>query len=363
MQLKGLKICFIAGTLGQGGAERQLFYQLRALKQGGAQPALISFSRGEYWQTPIEALGVPVWALSPNASRHARAWQILRLVRRLRPQILQAAHFYVNLYAVLAARMSGAREVGAVRSNAIRDIEGLGMFLGSWSLKAPRFIAANSKNALHNLIDFGAAPSRLTYLPNVVDEHKFSPLSQGAAQSELHLIMVGRFVANKRFDLFLRTLAALNHNNTLKVIGHLVGDGKQRESLQHLAQELALPPALCHFHGAVADVERLYRQADICLHFSEWEGLPNTVLEAMACGLPVIASCVGDIPEIIQHEENGFLLNANEEEPLVALLRPLIADSSLRQKIGSAARATIEQQRSLAQLPRLLEDLYEKVLA
>jgi hypothetical protein len=100
--LEGLKICFLAGTLGQGGAERQLYYQLQALLRVKALPFVIAFSRNEYWEEPIKALGVPVFALPAESRRFIRLQFAAGVIRRERPAIIQATHFYVNLYACLA---------------------------------------------------------------------------------------------------------------------------------------------------------------------------------------------------------------------------------------------------------------------
>src|SRR2546421_4020664 len=105
--LERIRICFIAGTLGQGGAERQLFYTLKALRQRGTDVSLLSLSSGEHWEQPIRDLGINIKWVGKVGSR---AWRLGRIVSALRmkpPHIIQSQHFYANLYAVAAARVLG----------------------------------------------------------------------------------------------------------------------------------------------------------------------------------------------------------------------------------------------------------------
>ena len=360
--LSALKICFLAGTLGQGGAERQLFYQLQTLKQCGVQPNVVCFSSGEYWQKHIEALGVSVIDLGQAGSRLDRMNHILPAVRCIAPDIVQSAHFYTNLYAVYAARLLSMKEIGAVRNDGLQDISDTGIIGGQLSLRMPRFLAINSKNAIQNIKSMGVSLAKLLYLPNVVDMQKFSSDSYFFRKDEFHILMVGRLVVQKRFDTFLRIISILNQQNGPRIIGHIVGDGPNRGQLQTLAHELGLGAEQARFHGAVPDVERFYRQADVCLHISDWEGLPNIILEAMSCGLPVIASPAGGIPEIVQHGQTGFLVRSNNEKEIVIAITRLIEDPELRKAMGQKGREFIERNYALSCLSSNLESLYETVM-
>ncbi len=154
-RLKGLKICFVAGTLGQGGAERQLFYQVQTLKQCGAFPAIISFSDNEFWQATFEEMGIPVIGLGRVSSRLGRLAKMVSVLRDMAPQVIQATHFYANLYVVAAARWLGVREVGAIRSNGLQDVAETGRVVGRLSLWLPKNLAVNSHSALANMPAMG----------------------------------------------------------------------------------------------------------------------------------------------------------------------------------------------------------------
>ncbi len=107
LNLDELKICFLAGTLGRGGAERQLVYMLSALKRAGVQTRVLCLTQGESFEDEIKRLGVPVEWVGASGSRLVRLRRIIRSLRREPAHVLQSVHFYTNLYAALAARAAG----------------------------------------------------------------------------------------------------------------------------------------------------------------------------------------------------------------------------------------------------------------
>lgn len=360
--LSGLRIYFVAGTLGQGGAEQQLFYQLQTLKQAGAEPWVICLSGDGYWQAPIERLGVRVVALAGGRSRMGRLVRMLPLIRQGRPAIIQSAHFFTNLYALLSARYSKAHDIGAIRNDGIHDVAAAGFPGGTLSLRLPAWLASNSQNAIQNAVRLGRSPTRLVLLPNLVDTGRFCP-GEHRSRREIHILMVGRLVRQKRFDTFIRLLSRLHQGEGLKPIGHIVGDGPNLETLRTLAARLGLQNGQVRFHGSISDAERLYRLADICIHLSDWEGLPNSVLEAMSSGLPVVASRVGGIEEIVEDGVSGFLIDAHEGPGLETAVTRLMNDPVLRASMGRKGREFVERRHSLIRMRSNLGSLYEAVLS
>jgi glycosyltransferase involved in cell wall biosynthesis len=359
--LADLKICFVAGTLGQGGAERQLFYILKSLSEAGARLSLLCLTQGEFWEEKIAALGVPVAWVGKQQNKLARLARIIEVLRKDRPQVLQSQHFYTNLYVTAAARVLGLREVGAMRNDGISEVRANGRILGSMSLRAPRMIAANSRAAIRFAIKERVPAARLKMLPNVVNCERFCP--QVNRQKEaVRLIFAGRLVEQKRADRFLSILAQLQNRTSKKVSGLIVGDGPQRLQLEAQARAMGLLPDKLEFKGVVADIGPLYRQSDIFVLTSDWEGTPNVVLEAMASGLPVVATSIGGVPDIVRHDETGFLVNPAHEEKFVQFLTDLINHNQLREELGNNARQYVLANHSFERLPVFLSELYETAL-
>jgi glycosyltransferase involved in cell wall biosynthesis len=362
IDLSHLNICFLAGTLGQGGAERQLFFILRALRQSGAAPRLLCLAQNEFWEDRIRKLGVPITFVGQAGSKLMRLFRIMRELRRHPPQIFQSQHFYTSAYVGVAARLLGLCGIGAMRCDGLTEVLDSGLIGGRICLRAPKVIAANSRVAIRFATDHGVPPGRLYFLRNVVDTEHWNAAPRHDVK-QVHLITVGRLVQQKRVDRFLSVLARLRKETNRVVKGTIVGSGPLRESLERQAQVLGLLPSSVEFRGAIADVAPIYQQADICVLTSDYEGTPNVLLEAMASSLPVVATRVGGVADIVRHGENGFMVLPGDEDSLCVSLVRLINDSQLRLQMGKNARAHIEEKRSVDALPALLAGLYQLALS
>lgn len=277
VDLTCLRICLIAGTLGQGGAERQLFYMAKTLRQSGADVRVLSLTRGEFWESRLRDLGVVVTWVGRSASRVARVIEIIRQVRRHPADIVQSQHFYTNLYAVAAARALGLPEIGAVRNDALSEVREHRM-LGGLSLRMPRVLAANSRAGVVNAIALGAAPGRVRLLPNVVDCEAFHPAPRDYTRESVTLLAAGRFTEQKRFDRFISILAAVRSVCGSHVKGLIVGQGKgddsdaHRKWLTYTAEALGLPPTALEFRSRTPDMLAVYQECDVFVLSSDWEG-------------------------------------------------------------------------------------------
>ncbi len=172
---------------------------------------------------------------------------------------------------------------------------------------------------------------KITVIPNGVDADKFYPLDKHASRRGLGLpekkiiLSVGELIPRKGFQVLikaLKRLAAQERMADLFLV--IVGDGAYRRELQALVAELQLE-AHVRFAGAQphAELKQWYSAADFFCLASEREGWPNVVLEALACGTPVIATKVWGLPEIITAEELGLLTNRNEDDLAQALARAM----------------------------------------
>jgi glycosyltransferase involved in cell wall biosynthesis len=360
--LKDLRVCFIAGTLGQGGAERQLYYILKTLRRYGAHPRLLTLTRGEYWEEPIRALGVPVTWVGQASGRWRRALRIIAELRRDPPDVIQNQHFYTNLYAALAARALRVPEVGSVRSNTVSEVESHSFIIGHISLRAPRAIAANSQVAIRNALALGVPGERLHLLPNVIDTDYFRPVTR-PPRRPVRLIAVARLSREKRIDRFLSLVARVSRRTSWPINATVVGDGPLRPQLERQAAALGLLPDVVKFSGRATDMRQVYQAADVLVLTSDFEGTPNVVLEAMASGVPIIAAQVGGIPEIVEHGMTGYLSAPDDEASMAEGLLDLISEPAKRATLGANGRAYVEAHHSLDCLPGALSKLYRQVLS
>lgn len=359
-----LKLCFLAGTLEHGGAERQLFYILQALGRAGAALRVLAFDEGEVWEQRILELGVPVTCVGIRRSKLARLLRIVKELKKQRPAALQSQHFYTNAYAGVAAGMLGCAGIGAMRSNGRAEVAQSGAWGGRLNLHLPRVLAANSKCALHYAQAQGVPAGRLCLLPNVVDMDCFKP-AEAPAGGPITLLASGRLAREKRFDRFVSLIGRLRQLR-LDVRGMIVGPRDRSEDLrpelEQQARRLGLLPDGLLFQDGASDMRPFYRAAAACVLTSDFEGTPNVLLEAMACGLPVLTTRVGGVPDIVQQAKTGFLVDADDLDGLTSRAADLVRSAGLRHEMGTRARLFVEENHSLQRLPFYLGKLYERAL-
>ena len=360
-ELAGLKVCFLAGTLGQGGAERQLYYMLVSLRDAGAVPRVLCLTEGEYWQERIEALGVRVDWVGQGKSPIRRLARIIRQLKRDPPDILQSQHFFANSYVAAAARILRLHDIGAIRGDAFEELESNPGLRGWLSLRLPRALAANSQTAIENALTLGVARHRLSFLPNAVDTTMFTE-GQRQPGKPIRVLTVGSLVPVKRIDRFLRTISRVSGRTSMPVEGLIVGDGPLRAELESQARELGLAEDKVRFCGTVPDAGAWYREADIMLLTSDREGTPNVVLEAMAFGLPIVATRVGGLPAVVFERETGYLAGREDEAALADAVLNLVQDREKRIAFGKRGRAFVQRNHTLPQLTASLRQLYNAVL-
>lgn len=358
--LHGKHICFIVGTLGQGGAEKQLHYILGILKREEARVSVLCLTKGEFWESRIRELGIPVIWVGSSPSRLIRLMRILHQVRQLQPDVIQSSHFYTNLYAAVTGKVLRVPAIGALRSDGISEVASTGKLLGTLSLRLT-LLAANSWNAIENAKRMGVAERKLFFLPNAIDVEQFRPKRRNG-QTMLTLLTAGRLVEQKRTDRFVRLIARLKFEKRLPVRGVIVGDGPLLHSLQEQANALSLTEQDIQFRGKLPSLQNVYAEADLFVLTSEWEGTPNVVLEAMAAGLPVVATNVGGVPALIQHSTTGLIVNKDDEEGLLHAVEGVLANSHQRAQLAKHARDYVYTTHSLDRLRDCLIDLYSRVM-
>src|SRR5262245_34162836 len=131
--LSNLNVCFLAGTLGPGGAERQLLYVLKALRDNGTRLRLVCLTQNEFWEKSVKDLNLPITWIGHIKSKSSRVLALIKALRNARPDVIQSQHFYTNLYAATAARILGTREIAALRNDCVSEVRANGRLLGGLS--------------------------------------------------------------------------------------------------------------------------------------------------------------------------------------------------------------------------------------
>jgi glycosyltransferase involved in cell wall biosynthesis len=200
------------------------------------------------------------------------------------------------------------------------------------------------------LVEYGFRPERIVCIPNGVDTRKFYPVfwaAQGQAElrADRTLLCVARLEYAKGIDILLRAWARMmaqpaSWREGLQPWLYLVGDGASRAELEQLAAELGIRESV-EFLGTRHDVPQLLQDAWGFVLPSRWEGMPNALLEAMACALPCIATRVSGSEDVIEQGLNGLLVEPEQPEQLAYALRLLIEDAYLARQLGWRGYETV----------------------
>ena len=356
------RIALVAGTLGQGGAEKQLVYMARALRESGADVRVYCLTRGEYYERALADVGLePRW-IGRFAAPPLRTLALAAALRRFRPDIVQSAHFYTNLYVAMAAPLVGAIGIGAARNDVVHEVQYNGRW-GRWLLRAPSALIVNSSAARDNAEALGRPRDAIHVLPNVIDLRAFDA-SAGTMTHQvsdpLVVVGVGTFVPQKRFDVFLRVIAAVRARGA-SVRAVLAGDGPERAALETLAVSLGLGSDAVSFVGRRNDIPALLRTADVFMLTSDHEGFPNVVLEAMAASIPVLCTATGDARAIVEHGVTGYVTALGDADDLTGHLLALSRSAGDRRRLGEAGRRRVETQYAFENLAGRLATIHEAV--
>lgn len=247
----------------------------------------------------------------------------------------------------------------------------LGPVLARLAASSDAFVATTEEIAAA-LQGEGVPREKIVRLPNFVDTSRFHPLppaERDALRAEhgwadrAVVLCAGRLAERKNVDLLLRAFAAARDElREARPLLAIAGDGPERERLLALRDELGLAEDVA-FLGFERRIERLYQAADLLVIASRVEGLPNALLEGMACGLPVLATRLGGARDVIAPGEQGLLIEPGLVEPLREGLVELLGDPARRQAMGAASSARIQERFTLGAIaPRYL-DLYARLCA
>ena len=224
---------------------------------------------------------------------------------------------------------------------------------------AAEFVLACSQSAANELNrvadayppkDARLRPPNVVYAPHGVDTERFAPSDDAidaTSQEHLRVLAVGRLVPKKGYSTLIDALGALRDLGE-PFQCRIIGGGELRDELESQVAAMDLCSHVT-FAGTLTQDEIIgeYHRADVMVQASvvtsngDRDGIPNVVLEAMACGLPVVASSVAGIPEVIAHAKSGILVPAGNPGALAAALRDVAGDPGLRARLAASARAYV----------------------
>lgn len=365
------KVVHFISSLECGGAERMLVRLLLASDRARFVHSVICLTDGGSLMEPLRQAGIPVHALGMKRGRLSLGALVrgVMLLRRIKPGLVQTWLYHADLLGLIAARLSGCRTVvwnlrcSDMDLSHYSRLTRLVIIALAYLSRRPAAILSNSQAGLTYHEALGYRPRRSQVIPNGIDTDQFQPDPAaraawrehwGFGDSTVVFGMAARRDPMKDHEGFLAAteMVAKRCPNCAFV---LVGRGVDQDAgLLALAAKVAVPVRMMAEQSAIAEV---FAAWDVAVSASRFgEGFPNVIVEAMACGLPVVATDCGDAASIVGNA--GIIAARGRPETLATAMIGLYDDVSLRRRLGDAARQRVAENFSLPRCVRAYEDLY-----
>ena len=351
-----MKVVHVHRMRGIGGSERHLLTLLPALAERGLEPVFVGLD-DPAWDAAdfYGALRVP--SLRLPAPRDVDPLLLVRLVRALRADVVHTHLVHADVYAGLAAKLRGTRLVSTkhnddpFRTGAFRYVErGLARL-------ADRVITITDALRRFTVERVGVPAAKVETIHYGLDELPAAWGENGpdAVPEEARIILsTSRLTDQKGVDVAIRALGWLPSELVLVVLG----EGPRRTELGRLAEELGVGGRV-FLPGRVPDVAAWLRRASAYVHPARWEGFGLGVLEAMLAGLPVVASDVSSLPELVVDGVTGYLVPPDEPRVLAERIALALDQRSL----GAAGAQRARAEFSVARMADRTAVLYESILS
>jgi len=327
-----------------GGAQKHVEALTLKLKQDNHEVTIVTGlydpSLWRFQEEKIDVISIPAMQRAIHLKKDLQTfWQLRAALKKIQPDII-------------AVHSSKAGAIGRVVGRLLRIPT---VFTAhSWSFtegvphKKKRMYSRMEKSVqplTAKIITVSEYDRKLALTEKIAPSHKMQTIHNGIYQIEKRvapiketdeyplIVMVARFEVPKRQDLLLEALAEISD---VPWRLRLIGDGSLRPSLEKFVADKGLMDRVS-FLGNQLDVTSLLEESHLFVLLSDWEGLPISIIEAMRAGLPIIATNVGGVNELVSDNEGGFLINRDDKDLLKKRLKQLLMDESLRQKMGDAS--------------------------
>ena len=364
-----MKVLHVHKLTGVSGSEGHLLALLPALRERGVEARFlgldVSGTDAPRFYERLDALGVPYRRVrcGPDVSpRMAR--DVARAVRAERPDLLHTHLVHGDVYGAIAAKLTRTPYV-STRHNDDRYLLGPFRFVDRAFARGARRLIAISDAVRTFLEAAGHDPARLTTIHYGLDEvprlpSRPTPAEAGIPPDDPLAVAVGRLIEQKDHATLLRAFARVRQAHPTARLA-ILGSGPLEEETRRLVRELGL-------HDAVTlpgrtDIADWLERADVFVHTSRWEGFGIVLLEAMLAGLPVVATRVSAVPEVVEDGGTGALVDPGDAAGVARELGRLLADPELARRLGEAGRARAREQFSVARMTERTIGVYEDALA
>ena len=360
------RVVHLVPSLEIGGLERVVYEMV--LESRALAPTVVCLTQLGALGVELQARGIPVQVLGMERGPLVTLGRLCVRLRSLRPAVLHCHNLLSHLYGGLAARLCRIPHVVLTKHGAFLPSSGFSWHLNRWLLKRSHVVAVSAeiRARMTGLIPPNGTGS-LRYIPNGISLTPYSRLPDrrearrrlGWSETDYLLGMVARLSEGKDHPGLLQALQRVRQTvPQARLI--LVGDGPMRERIEGTIRQLELDDAVVLL-GERRDIPQILAALDVFVLASESEGIPLTILEAMAADLPVLATAVGGIPEVVIPDETGLLVPPQSPQLLADAILTLLRDPNRARRMGAAGCNRVKQQFDVKKVVGSYEALYERL--
>ncbi|MCP4672185.1 MAG: glycosyltransferase [Desulfobacula sp.] len=312
---------------------------------------------------------VPVFEMDKKQGNDPKLiFRLCKLIKKRKPDIVHTRN-WGTVDGILAAKLAGVKTIiHGEHGWDIGDPNGMNIkrriARGLLSFVIKKFVAVSDDIAQWLVKSCHVSPKKVQVIINGVDTDKFDyrtkpdDLKQKLGiDGKIVFGTVSRLDPIKQIDILIRAISSIKNQNCCVLVA---GAGKERKNLEILAERYGVSREIL-FLGAIDRVDRIYNLMDVFLLISENEGISNTILEAMASGLPIIATRVGGNPELVNDMENGLLIEPKDVNAVVNALEFYIDHSDRRMKFSKMSRKKAVNHFALKKMVRNYVNLYKRL--
>lgn len=355
-----IKIIYIITALNIGGAEKLLLDLVKKLDEEKYDIKIATVVGGGNLVIKFEEVGIPVKVFKKKGKIGLGViWKIYRYLRQERPEIVHTHLFGGDTWGRIAAILARVPIIVTTEHNTNIDEKFLKRVVKKMlSFFTAKIIAVSEAVKKYSVQKDHISEKKIEVILNGVDLEKFLQISQKEFGDPPIIGIIGRLEEQKGHKYLFE---ALNLLKTIPWTLWVVGDGSLKAELEKLAKILDLRERTI-FLGAQENIPEILDKVDIFVLSSLWEGLGLAVIEAAAAAKPIVATNVGGIPEIIENEKTGLLVEPGNVKSLADGVERMLLGEGEALTMGRAAREYVKDRFGLDKMVKAYEEVYEKVL-